>query len=415
MMPHSSHDESPIAVLIGIETQIGLTIIRELGKRGVKVLGITSDPHALGTYSKHLWKALRRPDSAEGLIEQLRYLPDAYGACVVMAISETDIALLNCHRELLSATPLLIPDTAKMALVLDKAKTRELAESIGILVPRVWPIRSVEELASLEQTISFPVVLKWADPLAVAPSIQAARLPFDKFKYCHDRAELWGYLSQFAPIGAFPIVQEYCPGYGLGQSVFMHAGEPLVIFQHRRLHEWPPEGGFSTLCESVSPSEHRELQEKSVELLRTMGWEGVAMVEYRYDPASRRAWLMEINGRFWGSLPLASYSGAEFGWLTYSVLGLGASAPTPRISAGLRCRALVTEAKRLIRIVLFPERIQDRTLRFSKTKECIDFIADFFRPNTKYFVFSWKDPQPAICDLGYSIARRLLAVFRGTE
>jgi len=31
---------------------------------------------------------------------------------------------------------------------------------------------------------------------------------------------------------------------------------------------------------------------------------------------------MEINGRFWGSLPLAYYSGAEFGWLTYSVLEL---------------------------------------------------------------------------------------------
>ena len=118
---------------------------------------------------------------------------------------------------------------------------------------------------------------------------------------------------------------------------------------------------------------------------------------------------MEINGRFWGSLPLASYSGAEFGWLTYSVLGLGGSAEPPRITAGLRCRALVTEAKRLIRIVLFPAKIQDRSLQFSKIKECADFIADSLRPGTKYFVFSWSDPKPAIYDLAFAMWRRMLA------
>ena len=39
---------------------------------------------------------------------------------------------------------------------------------------------------------------------------------------------------------------------------------------------------------------------------------GVAMVEYRYDPASRRYVFMEINGRFWGSLQLAIDAGVDF-------------------------------------------------------------------------------------------------------
>jgi predicted ATP-grasp superfamily ATP-dependent carboligase len=133
------------------------------------------------------------------------------------------------------------------------------------------------------------------------------------------------------------------------------------------------------------------------------------MVEYRYDPASRQAWLMEINGRFWGSLPLASYSGAEFGWLTYSVLGLKTVAEPPRVRAGLRCRALVTDAKRLVRILFFPEKIQDKRLRFSKRRECVDFIADCLRPSTKYFVYSWTDPKPAIYDLVFAVWRRLRA------
>lgn len=32
---------------------------------------------------------------------------------------------------------------------------------------------------------------------------------------------------------------------------------------------------------------------------------------------------MQINGRFWGSLPLAYHSNAPFGRYTYQVLGLG--------------------------------------------------------------------------------------------
>ena len=38
------------------------------------------------------------------------------------------------------------------------------------------------------------------------------------------------------------------------------------------------------------------------------------MVEFKYDPATDRAWLMEINGRFWGSIQLAIAAGVDFPW-----------------------------------------------------------------------------------------------------
>jgi hypothetical protein len=36
------------------------------------------------------------------------------------------------------------------------------------------------------------------------------------------------------------------PATGLGQFVLMKDGQALYRFQHRRLHEWPPDGGTST-------------------------------------------------------------------------------------------------------------------------------------------------------------------------
>ena len=46
--------------------------------------------------------------------------------------------------------------------------------------------------------------------------------------------------------------------------------------------------------------------------LAHLGWEGVAMVEYRWDQETDKFFLMEMNLRFWGSLHLALYAGVDF-------------------------------------------------------------------------------------------------------
>jgi predicted ATP-grasp superfamily ATP-dependent carboligase len=61
-------------------------------------------------------------------------------------------------------------------------------------------------------------------------------------------------------------------------------GNPVCLIQHRRLREYPPSGGVSVYCESMKESP--DLFERSVALLRAFEWEGVAMVEYRYDELS---------------------------------------------------------------------------------------------------------------------------------
>jgi hypothetical protein len=62
------------------------------------------------------------------------------------------------------------------------------------------------------------------------------------------------------------------------------------------------------------------------------------MVEYRVDPQTGSALLMEVNGRFWGSLPLAYYAGADFPYLLYRSAGSKLH-PTP-YRIGLRARDL---------------------------------------------------------------------------
>jgi predicted ATP-grasp superfamily ATP-dependent carboligase len=226
-----------------------------------------------------------------------------------------------------------------------------------------------------------------------------------KAEYCHGPDALRRAIGRYTALGKLPLVQSYAPGSGLGHMIFMRDGKALLKFQHRRIAEWPPEGGFSVICESL-PLEHTPaLMEKSVELLRRIDWVGPAMVEYRYDQQADRAVLMEVNGRFWGSLPLAYYSGAHFAWLTYSALGLG-EVPDPRSArAGVRCRYVTPELKRLLRIVFTPGAIQNRALRFSPIRETLAFLFRFADLRFRYYVFALRDPLPCVVDFWFSVVK----------
>jgi hypothetical protein len=50
--------------------------------------------------------------------------------------------------------------------------------------------------------------------------------------------------------------------------IFFHRGEALLRLQHRRISEWPPEGGVSTVCETLPLSLNAELFGKSEALLK---------------------------------------------------------------------------------------------------------------------------------------------------
>ena len=141
------------------------------------------------------------------------------------------------------------------------------------------------------------------------------------------------------------------------------------------------------------------LQQQSIDLLRAVGWEGVAMVEYRMNPTTGKAVLVEINGRYWGSFPLSVECGAGFALIAYylqSNLGLP---PLRPLRGDVRSCMVATEIKRLGRIFLHPNLIVDRSFKIRRFSELTRFIFDFFRPRVAYYVWSTSDPRPFFADI----------------
>ena len=393
------------AVVVGIETPIGLTVIRDLGSAGIPVYGIGRTAHSLGMSSRYLTRGLIRAAGEEQLIQQLLMLSAELGPACLFAISENDISLLNRNRDRLGAYAITFPDEQRMKQVLHKDRTYEAAAQVGIRVPKTVQVHALAEVAALGATLRYPIILKWANPHAVARELSRAGLPLDKIRYCENPDELVAEMHKFAAVGVFPLIQEYCAGYGLGQFVLMKEGVAHYAFQHRRVHEWPPEGGFSSMCEAVALDAHQDLMAKSVALLRALDWEGVAMVEYRHDPATDESALMEINGRFWGSLPLAYHAGARFPLATYQLFGQGLPVTQDRYQAGMRCRFMIPETKRLLRILFAQQKIADKRLSFSRSAEAWNYIAEFCSPRSSFYVFDRKDRAPFFSDLYQMLAK----------
>ena len=395
------------AVVFGIDTPIGLTIVRDLGRHGVPVYGVARNNEGLGLSSRWLRRGLVREAGEEAQVAQLVKLGQELGTACLFAVSEGDIAMLNRHRARLGNFKIMFADQARLDSVLNKDRTYEAAARVGVRAPRSEQITRLEELDALCGVLRFPVVLKWANPHGVGARLRPHGLTVAKTHYCDTPEQLRAYMARFAPAGIWPLIQEYCAGYGLGQFVLMKDGQAHYTFQHRRLHEWPPEGGFSSQCESVAREQHAALMEKSIALLRELALEGIAMVEYRYDPVRDEAALMEVNGRFWGSLPLAYHAGASFPWLCYRLFGLGENVVNTPYRSGVRCRFMVPETKRLLRILFGQSKIKDKTIRFRRLPELAGYCLDFVRPSSRYYVFEANDPKPFVNDVRNMLGKAL--------
>jgi hypothetical protein len=394
----------PTAIVLGVDTPIGLTVVRELGGHGVRVHGIGNSGRSIGAASRFCSSfSLRAPRQTPS--EWLPAIIAETKAKALFAISETDLVQLAALPEWIEGCRILTPRADPLAIVLDKQQTLARAAALGIDVPLSWLPQKEEIFAAKVAALTYPVVVKWPDPTRIVAKLATNNLEFEKAEFATNEAELMAILNRYAPLGEWPLVQDYCPGVGLGQMLYMAGGKATLRFQHRRMHEWPPEGGVSTLCRAEPAEFHEDAMQQSEALLAAIGWEGPAMVEYRHDPATGRNRLMEINGRFWGSLPLAWHCGAHFAWEAYrrSILGETDLLLSPR--ASLRARYMIPETRRLLRIIVSRCKITDPSFMPRPWRDFIDYVVGFVDPRMRYYVFKWHDPKPFLTDI-FSVLRK---------
>jgi predicted ATP-grasp superfamily ATP-dependent carboligase len=187
------------------------------------------------------------------------------------------------------------------------------------------------------------------------------------------------------------ILQPFVEGSGYGVSGVFSKGSPIALLAHRRIREKQPTGGPSALAETITLDDRLCLPANRI--MRAVGWNGPAMVEFKGDLEGRLN-LMEVNARFWGSLPLAEAAGIDFPRIYLDQLKLGPLRAHRRsYRVGIQGRYLLGDTLHLFRVLRggkthWPGRLPGRARALaSYVKACLsgrvvhlDLIRGDFRP-----------------------------------
>ncbi len=314
-----------------------LAVTRSLGRRGVAVTVADERRRSLAGASRYCRAAIRVPSPVQdgaAFVRAIHREVEQGGHRVVIPMDDITLSLLTEARarfDGLAALPFPGPEIVQIAH--DKGALAAVAGEHGVPAPRTVVVREPADLATAARHVGFPAVVKArVSRLAVDGHWRSAGNTW----YVHTSAELEAACRAVAATIPDPIVQEYVPGEGRGIFVLMNRGRLRAAFAHRRLREKPPSGGVSVLSESVPLDP--QLLEHSERLLEALKWHGVAMVEFKHDARDGVSKLLEINGRFWGSLQLAVDAGVDFPALLYQLAVEGDVEPVLDYRAGVRLR-----------------------------------------------------------------------------
>lgn len=329
------------------QTNQALACVRSLGKAGYKVKVASHEHMPLGAWSRYCSSSFHLKGQTIEAFSDLREWAINEGVTIALPLTERSCVLCNADRSewenagiTLGCTPNEMLETA-----FDKAITIRRAQELGVTVPATLIPESYDDAVSAIEQIGFPCVIKsrWSN---VWNGKQF--LPTKNQAYAKDCDQFLKILSTYNGETSWPLIQSFVHGQGKGIFALCNRSTVVAWFAHERLRDTNPTGSSSSLRRSIALDER--LMEPARKLLADFEWHGPAMVEFK-DTGTNSPSLMEVNGRFWGSLQLAIDSGVDFPALWVSILKNEAVGPVGDFKVGQTLRWLSGDLKRLFFIL----------------------------------------------------------------
>lgn len=385
------------ALVLSSVSRTVLAAIRSLGRGGVEVHTAWTRPGCISARSRYVRAMHDLPpysDTDASWKTALAELMRRERFDLVIPCTDIDTLALHRHRaEFERFGRIYTPNDEAMAVLFDKHRTNELARSAGVRLAREAIVTDIDGARDAWRTLGAPLVLK-------------PRRTFDHptqgltVRKVRSEAELLRILPNFLAHGPVAAQQNFV-GHGAGVELLLDRGEKLLAFQHVRVHE-PLDGGQSTYRKSVKLSP--ELLDAALRILRPVRYTGVAMVEFKINPATGDWIFVEVNSRFWGSLPLSVAAGADFPLALFEFIATDRREFPQRYRAGLVCRNLPLDIEWQI-ANLHADRA-DPTLA-AKTLPAVlgETIANIVTLRERWDSLTLDDPKPGLAEISGLLRR----------
>jgi len=307
------------------------------------------------------------------------------------------LALSRGRERVLESHHLVLPDAEVVETLVDKVRFLELAARIGLPIPRTFLIRDRAQAREAAAGLVYPAVLK---PPYKSPAWQRATKA-KAFKV-ESAAELLALHERYAAAAPVLIAQQWIAG---GESelyscnaYYGRDGRVLATFVARKLRQWPPETGTSSLGEEVRDDAVLAATRK---LFDAVGYRGLGYVETKRDARSGRHFVIEPNvGRPTGRSAIAEAGGVELLYTMYCD-ALGLPLPEARVQRYVGSRW-----------IYWRHDFQAALQMWRHGRLSLREWARSWRGRKASAVFSWQDPAPGFADLGRAAALGLRLVAR---
>lgn len=213
---------------------------------------------------------------------------------VYLPVSEKPTRLLYQYLRTRSVSNLkfLLPSEDNFDLCANKYQFQQFCERKGFPVPRSY---GKEDLPELESAFR---------PLVLKPRVGEGSMGI---RYLDSPQAL----SELSDIdwSAYVLQERVSSKQQVAGAFFLcKDGQVISAYTHQRLRTFPPEGGVTVYSQSTY---EEELVGIGRNLLKSLRWDGVAMIEFLYDE-EQRAWrIIELNPRIWGSIMLSAFNGSD--------------------------------------------------------------------------------------------------------
>ena len=305
----------------------GLAAIRALGRAGVPVLGLDSDPQMPGFKSRYCTAkvcpdAIAQPDElAQFLLTQGKRLGHRG---ILFPTSDAYVLFVSRYQEQLrQCFDVALPPAALVEGILNKRTQYDLAARQGVPFPATFYPQSQQGLVAIQNDIPYPACIKPYYAHLWGRYFDSKGVRVDSPQ------ELVAAFEHIWPTGLQAMVQSVIPGpassnyeisFYIGQQ-----GDLLALFTVQKLRQYPPQFGVGTLVQSVH---HPELFPLMRRLLDGLDYRGFGNLEFKLDPRDGQLKLIELNARLWQQSDQAAACGINFPLIQY--LDLTGQFPCPQ-------------------------------------------------------------------------------------
>ncbi|WP_338252809.1 ATP-grasp domain-containing protein [Dictyobacter halimunensis] len=411
-----SHPKMYDAVVLDAALRQSLVSIRSLGKQGLKVAALEAENRVPAFASRWCRQGIVCPNAAgtDGYLAFLEQWLAHSGARVVIASSDSTVALLRQHRERLEKhVKIALARDPALGIAINKEATLDAASQLGLAIPRGVTISALDEVPAALKEIGLPAVLKpvesWLWDEQQGGGVRFA----SRLVATEDEARRA--VEELTHLGGTILFQQFLTGRREAISIMYANREVHASFAQWARRTEPQLGGTSVLRQSIAvPS---DIGAQSERLIREIDLEGYAEVEFRRDQAGV-PYLMEINPRLSASVEIAVRSGVDFPYLLYQWAN-GDKIDTVR---SYRVGNWMRYLKGDIMTTIEALQKRGRPGITPPIQAVRDFTFSFFQP-MHYDYIDWNDLTPAIKAsteftfewVGGAIAKRLSRIKRSSS